>query len=92
MQFFWGRFSRHKGEQWIILCEREGSPQAPRAMIHRTPSGYPSAGCSSAEPASVSPDKTRLLRSFSGVKRPSSFVLLHRQAVPRVACGIDDAR
>jgi hypothetical protein len=70
-----------RGEPWIILFEGEGSPKAPPAMIHRTPSGHPSAGSSSAESASVSPNKTKLLRSSSGVKRLSSLVLLHRRPV-----------
>ena len=52
------RFLRHRGSSKISVNIKKGSPKTPPPMtiFRRRLSGYPSASCSSAELASVSPD------------------------------------
>jgi hypothetical protein len=61
-------FLRHKGKlrisDFVKVGESENSPWLASVA---TPSGYPSAGCSPAEPASVSPDMVILMLLESSV-------------------------
>ena len=55
------------------------SPNAETLLFRRLRSGYPLAGCSPAEPASVSPDETNLNTAWKGVNLGSQFGKLLKQ-------------